>query len=154
MAEEDDAAIARYAGELVAAVDASLEQWIRTSVTRHLPTPTPGIERELTDASARARAEIGSALSQLLELDIDEQWTNPLSIIRRAAAYPTTILASAGVPPVERDPMAVRTHPDDVYDLVPLSFRELGEAVHEPGIVWGAAKAHLHLSRRRQESQT
>ena len=50
-----------------------------------------------------------------------------------------------------RDEVAVRQFPDDVYDLVPASFAEVDPELHEPGLVWGAAKAHVHLARRRSE---
>jgi hypothetical protein len=59
------------------------------------------------------------------------------------------VLADAGVPPVHRDGAAERLFPDDVYDLTPASFADLDAAVHEPGLVWGAAKAHVILRRRR-----
>jgi hypothetical protein len=59
------------------------------------------------------------------------------------------VLAGAGVPDVVRDEQARRLFPDDRYDLVPGAFGDLDEAVHEPGIRWGAAKAHVLLRRRR-----
>ncbi|MEZ5227993.1 MAG: hypothetical protein R2710_15365 [Acidimicrobiales bacterium] len=55
------------------------------------------------------------------------------------------------VSPADRDPFAVQTFPDDLYDLAPATFADIDEALHEPGLMWGAAKAHVHLSRRRAE---
>jgi hypothetical protein len=49
---------------------------------------------------------------------------------------------------VERDDAEARLHPDDVYGLVPAAFADLGPEVHDAGLVWGAAKAHVHLRRR------
>ena len=50
--------------------------------------------------------------------------------------------------------MATRAmFPDDLYDLTPGSFRDLDPALHEPGLEWGAAKAHVHLARRRAAGQ-
>ncbi len=43
--------------------------------------------------------------------------------------------------------------PDDDYDLTPASFGDLDPALHEPGLVWGAAKAHVFLARRRAAGQ-
>jgi hypothetical protein len=40
-----------------------------------------------------------------------------------------------------------------VYDLTPASFADVDPALHEPGLVWGAAKAHVHLARRRREGR-
>ena len=39
--------------------------------------------------------------------------------------------------------------PDDDYDLSPATFADIDESLHEPGLVWGAAKAHVVLTRRR-----
>jgi hypothetical protein len=60
------------------------------------------------------------------------------------------VLRAAGVPPVRRDEFAEHAFPDDVYDLAPASFADVDPSLHEPGLVWGAAKAHVHLSRRRR----
>ena len=78
---------------------------------------------------------------------------NPLALVRQAVPYPTEVLRSAGVPPVARDEFAARQFPDDDYDLAPTSFAELDPELHEPGLVWGAAKAHVHLARRRAAGQ-
>ena len=48
-----------------------------------------------------------------------------------------------------RDASAVRHFPDDEYDLVICSYADIHPSLAEPGIVWGAAKAHVHLARRR-----
>ena len=103
-------------------------------------------------AAGRAAAEeVGGRVRELLLLDIDEQWTNPLTLIRTAIRYPTELLRAIGAPTVHRDEQAKRFHPDDVYDLTPASFAELGPDVHDLGLSWGAAKAHVHLRRRREE---
>ena len=86
----------------------------------------------------------------LLSLDVDAQRTNPLSVVRSAVRYPTEVLRSAGVPPVRRDEFAERAFPDDIYDLSPASFADVDPSLHEPGVVWGAAKAHIHLTRHRR----
>jgi hypothetical protein len=53
------------------------------------------------------------------------------------------------VPAIERDRQAEAQFPDDDYDLTPASFADLDPALHEPGLRWGAAKAHVHLRRHR-----
>jgi hypothetical protein len=50
---------------------------------------------------------------------------------------------------VPRDEFSVRSFPDDAYDLSPASFADVDPALHEPGLAWGAAKAYVHLARRR-----
>jgi hypothetical protein len=59
------------------------------------------------------------------------------------------VLVAAGVPPVHRDRHAERLFPDDLYDLGPAAFGDLGPEVHDRGLEWGAAKAHVVLRRRR-----
>lgn len=156
MVESDDELFHRYGSDLASAVEAALPSWIRASVERFLP---PGsfkgkaagkLDDEIEAAGRAAVTEVGGTLRDLLERDLDDQWTNPLSILRAAAAYPTGILSAHGVDPVDRDRHAQRIHPDDVYDLTPGSFADFGPEVHERGITWGAAKAHLHLRRRKE----
>jgi hypothetical protein len=89
----------------------------------------------------------------LLEADIDAQRANPLDVLRSLVPYPTAVLGSAGARPVARDEFAARNFPDDVYDLSPASFADVDPELHEPGLVWGAAKAHVHLARRRREGR-
>ena len=140
------------ARDLVAAVEAAVGPWVMAVVTTRHGDPLPDrVRAEAERAAVEAEADLVPKLADLLALDIDDQWTNPLAIIRTAARYPTGVLAAAGVAPVARDETAAELHPDDVYDLAPASFADLGPDVHEPGIIWGAAKAHLHLRRRRHE---
>jgi hypothetical protein len=147
--------MAGFSSALVDAVEAALGPWIRAAVEHRHPGPLPArVEAQIEAAAERAVADIGPRLRDLLALDVDDQWTNPLAIIRDAVAYPTDILAGTGVEPVERDATARRLQPDDLYDLTPGAFGDLGPEVHEPGLMWGAAKAHIHLARRRRRSGT
>ncbi len=151
---DDAAALARYAQALSDAVDAALPAWVGRVVTHRWrvwqhEAPPPHVAEATAAAGARVRAEVGPALRELLGTDVDEQRTNPLALIRRAVPHVTAVLADAGVPPLQRDADAERLFPDDVYDLAPASFADLDPTVHEPGIEWGAAKAHIILRRRR-----
>jgi hypothetical protein len=150
----DAAALARYAAELADAVDAALPGWVERVVRERWTAwrgdaPPHGVTAAAASAGEDARAALVPALRDLLATDVDAQRTNPLAIIRRAGAHATAVLADAGVPPVQRDADAERLFPDDVYDLTPAAFADLGQSVHEPGLVWGAAKAHVVLRRRR-----
>ena len=89
----------------------------------------------------------------LLATDVDEQRANPLAVLRSAVRYPTAVLAAAGVPPVVRSEFDERAFPDDVYGLAPATWADLDPALQERGIVWGAAKAHVVLGRRRAEGK-
>jgi hypothetical protein len=44
---------------------------------------------------------------------------------------------------VQRDADAERLFPDDPYDLTPGSFADIDPELHDPGLLWGAAKAHV-----------
>ena len=102
---------------------------------------------EARRAGLAARDDIGPRLRALLDTDPDEQWTNPLSIVRTAVVYPTTVLRAAGVPAVVRDPQAEAQFPDDDYDLTPTKFADIDPDLHEPSLAWGAAKAFIVKSR-------
>ena len=155
---EDLEALARYAAVLDDGVRASLPGWVERSVERvHVAQlqrrPPAEVRAAATEAGRAAADDVGGRVHALLALDIDEQRSNPLALIRQAVPYPTEVLRAAGVPPVARDEFAARQFPDDVYDLAPTSFAEVDPELHEPGLVWGAAKAHVHLSRRRAQGQ-
>lgn len=151
---EDAAALARYARALADAVEATLPGWVQRVVEERWtswsggPVP-PEVRSGAQLAGQAALEEVRPALRALLAADVDAQRTNPLAVIRAATAHPTRVLASAGVPPVVRDAHAERLFPADVYDLSPASFADVDPSVHEPGLVWGAAKAHVVLRRRR-----
>ena len=154
----DEARLAAYATDLADAVDAALPGWVLRCVTERYraagPAPTPTIDRAARDAGTACRDDVGARVRALLEADPDDQRSTPLALLRTAVRYPTEVLAGAGVPAVRRDDFAVRSFPDDAYDLTPASFRDLDESLHEPGLVWGAAKAHVHLARRRAGGRT
>ncbi|MEM9133710.1 MAG: hypothetical protein AAF962_17185 [Actinomycetota bacterium] len=148
----DGAGVLAEAGAALAdAVDAATGDWITSCVTTRLGRPLAEAERVAVDrASGTARAEEVVRLRELLALDLEAQWTNPLAILRTLVTYPTAILRDAGAAAVERDDHAMAMAPDDVYDLTPAAFADFGPTVHEAGLIWGAAKAHLHLRRRKQ----
>lgn len=147
----DGAAVLADAGAALAdAVDAAIGDWIASCVATRLGRPLTHDERVgVTEAATAARAEEVARLRELLALDLDAQWTNPLAILRTLVTYPTAILNDAGAPAVERDDHAMAMAPDDTYHLTPAAFADFGPAVHETGLIWGAAKAHLHLRRRK-----
>jgi hypothetical protein len=136
------------ADDLASAIERALPEWVR-QVTARASGDTPVDPASVAEAGRRAVAEVGPAVRALLARDVDEQRTNPLALVRRAVRHPTEVLRAAGVPPPARDEFAVRAFPDDVYDLSPATWTDLGAEVQEPGIMWGAAKAHVVLSRRK-----
>lgn len=151
---EDLIRLAGYADDLVAAIEVALPAWVQRCVAdrwmaAHGGVPSPEVLDAARDAASAAVDQVLPPLRALLALDVAAQPTNPLALVRGAVVHPTRVLAAAGVPPVVRDPHAERLFPDDAYDLVPGAFADLDPAVHDPGIHWGAAKAHVLLRRRR-----
>ena len=135
----------RTQGEALAdAVVAAVPGWVRRSVERF------AVGLDVDDAARAAVAEIEPALRAVLTADVDEQRVNPLAIVRDAVQFPTALLRDAGIEPPARSRFDVEHFPDDVYGLVPMTWRDIDESLHEPGIVWGATKAMAH--RRRHQS--
>jgi hypothetical protein len=152
-ANQDEAALAAHAAVLADGIEAALPTWVRRSVERLLVAWTGSADAAALaaaeEAGMRARSELMPRLRALLSSDVDAQLQSPLSLLRTAVRYPTDVLRAAGVPPVERDEFAERAFPEDVYDLAPAAFADLDPELAEPGLVWGAAKAHVVLARRR-----
>lgn len=151
---DDLAALAGYAEVLADAAEAAIPRWIVRRAREVLSAQGLALdaagEAALADAAAQATADGMPRLRALLAADIDDQPTNPLAILRSLVRYPSRVLVEAGARPVPRDEFAERHFPADVYDLMPASFADVDPDLHEPGLVWGAAKAHVHLRRHRQ----
>ena len=156
---EDEQALLDYGDALAVAVEAALPGWVVRSVELIMRAwqgddrVDPQVLSAANEAGALAASEVARELRALLAVDIDEQRTNPLTLLRRAVRYPSAVLAQAGVPPVVRDEQSERMFPDDAYGLAPASFADIDASLHEPGLAWGAAKAHVHLARRREEGR-
>ena len=153
----DDERLRAYADELADGIVAALGPWVERSVAHILDAWQPDASvadvarRDARAAGDRATAAIGPDVRALLATDVDAQRTSPLAIVREAVRYPTEVLAAAGAPHVRRDEFAERAFPSDVYGLSPATFSDLDPALHGPGLSWGAAKAHIVLTRRRAE---
>lgn len=96
---------------------------------------------------------IDDELGRLLTADIDAQRTTPLSVFRAAVAIPTALLEALGARPVRRGAPQSWEVADDPYGLAPSNLAEVGDGVHQAGMMWGASKAGLHLQRRRDGAQ-
>lgn len=154
---DDDATLAAIAEALADAVEAALPGWVERSVTRlveaHRGVIDGGTRAAARAAGVRAAREVGRSVRELLATDVDEHRANPLALLREAVRYPAEVLAAAGVPPVVRSEFDERAFPDDVYELTPATWSDVDPALHERGLVWGAAKAHVVLRRRRAEGR-
>ena len=152
----DDEERFRELGQALAdAIERELAGWVEAKVAVFwVDGPPTHVAKRASEAGANAVDEVAPKIRELLALDIDRQWTNPLTLLRTATRYPTEILKGEQIPPVQRDATAEKFHPDDVYDLTPGGFGDLGTDVGQAGLIWGAAKAHVHLRRRRPPSET
>jgi hypothetical protein len=146
MAGVDDDAnrmLLEHGTALADAVTEALPGWVVRCVTR----VEPSLRGEAEAAGQEAAADVGPRLRALLTEDVDRQRSNPLALVRDAVRYPTAVLAAAGVPPAVRSGFDVEHFPDDPYGLVPMTWRDVDESLHEPGIIWGALKARASVDR-------
>jgi hypothetical protein len=145
--------VAAYGRALADAVDAVLATWVVRCVhdiaVAWSGAVAPEVALGAEEAGQAAREEVGGAVRRLVEADLDDQHTTPLALLRTAVAYPTRVLAAAGVPPLERDRFAEEAFPDDPYDLTPANFAALDPSLADVGLAWGAAKAFEHKRRHR-----
>ena len=143
--------LAEPAHALADGVIAALPGWVERSVDARyrdaLGPPPPEVVDAARRAGVEARDDVGPRLRALLDADVDEQRSTPLSIVREAVVYPTRVLAAAGVPSRERDPLDRAMFPDDTYGLTPASFADLDPQLTDAAIAWGAAKAWVHRRR-------
>jgi hypothetical protein len=143
--------IESLAKELADGIVDALPGWVQRSVDRvHRAwsgAPPPTVVDAARRAGDEAAAMIGGDVRRLLSRDIDEQVSTPLAVVRGAVRYPTSVLATAGVPPARRDAIDQAMFPDDIYGLTPANLGDLDPALADPGLRWGAAKAWLHRQR-------
>jgi hypothetical protein len=135
--------LATHGAVLADAVVAAIPGWVERCVARY------AVGLDCRAAGAAAAADVGPRLRDLLAADVDEQRVNPLAVVREAVTYPTAVLRDAGVEAPPRRGFEAEHFPDDVYGLVPMTWRDVDESLHEPGIIWGALKARAHLARHR-----
>ena len=151
MDEDPERALAEKADALADAIDAVVGRWLIDLVV----TRAGEAARPAADAmAAEVRATVVPEVRTLLGTDIDQQATTPLALLRSAVGPATALLAEQGVPAADRDEFAERAFPEDVYGLSPAAFEDVDESLRSPGIEWGAAKAFVHLQRRRAEGRT
>ena len=132
---------------LLQAVRDSFGPWFLS----RLRTLAGGGTEDLESAADQAAAWVHTELAALLSRDVEEQRTNPLQLLRNASRFAEPVLRAAGVPEPVRDEFEQRAMPEDPYGIGPLAWMDLGEDVHEAGIIWGAWKAATVISRHRGE---
>ena len=144
--DPDDAALAEKAAALADGIEAAVRPWLVAAVVQRAGEGARPAAEQVADSTA---AEVVPRVRELLAADIDEPATTPLALLRSAVGPANALLTEQGVPPAERDEFAERAFPDDVHGLAPAAFEDVAPELRGPGIEWGAAKAYVHLKRRR-----
>jgi hypothetical protein len=150
-ADPEEALLQRCGVELADRLVAELGNWVRRCVELRAAAAGVALDENLAaladDAARTATAAVIPEVRALLARDIDEQGTTPLQLVRAAIVWPTEVLRSAGVAPVDRDAFSLERFPGDVYDLTPATMADIDPGVGEAAIAWGAAKAWVHRRR-------
>lgn len=146
------AAVEDIGAQLADAVEEALPRWVEREVERIVVAytgspPDDEVRARAAEAGREAVATIGPVLRRLVAADVDEQWTNPLTLVREAVAYPTAVLRRAGVPGVVRSEYDEAHFPDDEYGLTPMRFADVDPGLADLGFAWGAHKAMAHKAR-------
>jgi hypothetical protein len=154
--DDPEVVLARRATALADAIESAFVPWLTGAVVGRAAEAGrtgPEVEDVAREGATKAASAALPRLRALLAEDIDAQATTPLALLRGALGPATQVLVDLGVPPVERDDFAERAFPDDRYALAPAAFEDLAPEVRGPGLEWGAAKAFVHLTRRRAEGR-
>jgi hypothetical protein len=147
---DDEGALARIAADLGEALGRLLPEWMR----RRALGAAAGVDPEaLAAAIAAAMGPLVPELERVLTADVDAGAGSPLAAVRAATGPLTSLLLEHGAEPTSRDAFDARAFPDDVFGFGPASFADIDESLHELGLMWGAARAHVHLRRRREATQ-
>ncbi len=142
------AQLAGYASALADSLDRHVPEWIRLILGQRAGAVDGSELGAVAERiAAGPGAEVLTEVRRLLETDIDQQWSSPLEIVRRLVPVLSEELRAMGAEPVARDARTIEISPDDDYRLTPATFAEIHADLHEPGLAWGAAKAHVHLKR-------
>ncbi len=141
----------QYPAALFDAVAGAYEVWLTRCITeRGRNQIDPQQIADVVRISARTALE---DLYKFLGTDVDLQKSNPLHILRQSTKLANDLLSSTGAVPPPRDEFETAAMPHDVFSIGPLTWRDLGDDVHDAGITWGAWKAATVLSRRRAEGK-
>jgi hypothetical protein len=138
---EDAARYSEIAAALFSTVDRALDAWVEHTLRSRGITDPPILAATVASVRSRALPD----LDELLAADIDQHRSTPLEILRRATAPMTEALRAQGMRP---DPRAMDER--DPFQIGPMTWSDLNAEVAEAGMTWGAAKAHIHISRRRR----
>jgi hypothetical protein len=149
----DAEAMTQHAAALADALVAAIPGWVEQQVLG--AAAECGIDADVARRQASVAAEAALAdgeprIRDLLGRDIDDQTSTPLAVLRSLVVHPNRALDRLGVAPRRRPEFDREAFPGDTHGLTPATFADVHPDLHEPGIVWGAAKAHIHLRRHKR----
>jgi len=149
--QDADARFAELGEVLADAVAAEFEGYLRriVSIRAGASTASGASVAEVDRLTVEVATAAVAGLRRLAVTDLDDQRVTPLQVLRRELRPLTAWLVDQRLPVPPRDEAAKRTDPHDLYDLAPATFADVGPSTGEAGLAWGAAKAHVHLVRRR-----
>lgn len=147
--EHEAALLADHAASLCALLVSNLPHWVEGVLQSRAPSDTPpeALHQAAAAAMETTNTEVIPSIERLLATDIDQQWSSPLDIVRSLVPALTAQLDKLGARTVPRDAGRVEMYPDDRFALTPATFADIHPELHQPGLAWGAAKAHVHLRR-------
>ncbi|MEM8707157.1 MAG: hypothetical protein AAGE98_11920 [Actinomycetota bacterium] len=148
---DDEAQLAAFAFELADRVDTHIGGWVERSLVGAASAGGVPFDRAaVAEVVEATRAAAMPELRRVLAADVDDGAGNPLAALRSAVGPMTEVLDAWGAARPPRDDFLERQFPGDPYQLGPAAFSDIHPDLHEPGLVWGAARAHVHLRRRRE----
>ncbi len=145
---DDEAQLAAFALDLGDRIEAAIPDWVERSLRARGGAAFDAVAA--ADVAAATAEEVMSPLRMVLAADVDRAAGSPLAALRTGVGPMTRCLDAWGVPRPMRDEFHQRQFPNDPFELGPAAFGEVDPSLHEPGLVWGAARAHVHLRRRRE----
>jgi hypothetical protein len=158
--ESQGATLMHDAGvRLVTGVEATAPGWVERTVRivvdawgRLDAEARTRVFGEAERAGRAATDRVVGELRALFALDAAAQRTTPLEIVRSLRREVTTVLAGAGVPPIERDAFDERAFPDDAYGVVPKSLADLAPPGADDDLgplllAWGLGKSKVLRAR-------
>ena len=148
---DDEAQLAAFAEQLIEQVDTSIGGWVTRSVFAAADAGGVAVVKDdLAAVIEQTRVTVMPEIRRVLRADADTPAGSPLAALRNAVGPMTDLLDRWGAACPPRDEFLERQFPGDPYQLGPAAFSDVDEDLHEPGLVWGAARAHVHLRRRRE----
>jgi len=149
---DDELELGRISAEFANRLVESLPGWLERVATQRLVeaagvVPNKEERQVIVDRCSLIADSTGPAVRDVVMADVDVAAGSPLALLRDAVAPLNELLAELEVHAPARDRMDTEMFPADTYGLGPASFADVDPALVDPGITWGAARAHVHLRR-------